>query len=757
ARSRTRLAAVLHRWQWTRRWEVWAILVIGSILRLWRLDVMNFYTDSANLMSLARQSLLHHEIPITGIYSSIGMLNPPIAVYLLMPFAAVTTNPLLPTIAIALWSILGILLCYIFAARYFGRVAAAVGTLLFALNPWTVSYSRFIWQQNFLPTLVILWALTLYGGCVRGDRRWFVPNAALLALAILLHTSAIFLAPVTLVAVLLAPHRPRLREYVTVAVIVVVLLAPTLLFEEFSQGFDIHVLAQFFTTHGRFNLDVIAMARNAIEGPDANALGTGTPYFRFDTAYSKVTKIALVLLIAGLLSVTLRVVAPAVRILRHGGNETALYAGNGRYGRLRGGLLALWHGLRAQPQWRTYLLLWCWIAIPVLGMLHHSNNLHVHYLMVLYPAIFLMSGIAVRDALTWAPEQWRRLTQGRLPQLALAGRLIPIVAILLLAGVVAGYLLRTGLYLGTLATGQFPVNSLYALPLTQAQALDSQLSALQRQDGASRVYLYLPANAFSRDSLQYLLASEHPDRVSFPETCLLLPAPSEGSVLFVPLAPNPLAQEFLARLPSARVVANLPDGGAKPQPVYQIQGAAPRLSDEQAVAPTIFQDGAGNVLRLEGDALAGPYMLGLRWTILGVANDHGNRPWYEFNLRSAGPSRDGLPPFSDTTCDLTNARAGETLITFLPLVPSIPSYLNITPNEVQFTGPVTLQVHAGALVPEAPSLGPVRFLTARIPVVPDNLLAPMPASADRPSSAPSLPGTILPGDRFSLPTAALTP
>ena len=119
-------------------------------------------------MTLAREAVLRGALPLTGILSSIGTLNPPLSVGVLLPTALFTKDPLPAVVLLALWNVLGVALLYIFTLRYFGRMQATVAALLFATCGAAVNYSRFLWQQNYLPPLLVLWAWTLYAGCVRG-------------------------------------------------------------------------------------------------------------------------------------------------------------------------------------------------------------------------------------------------------------------------------------------------------------------------------------------------------------------------------------------------------------------------------------------------------------------------------------------------------------------------------------------------------------------------------------------------------------
>ncbi|GAC1448603.1 MAG: hypothetical protein PVSMB4_05960 [Ktedonobacterales bacterium] len=251
-------AARLGHWGWARHPGLWLALGIGACLRLWHIDVTQFFYDQAGLMTLARGAVLRHALPVTGIGSSIHTYNPPLSIYLLIPFVALGKDPLLAAVSVALWNVGGIALCYFFGLRFFGRGTATVSALLLATSGKAVIYSRFIWQQNYLPPLLVLWAFTLYAGCVHGRRGWLVPNLTLLALIVALHPTGLVLVPLVLVAILLGPQRPRLREYALSAGIGVVLFVPTMIWEIVSHGADLDALRRLCGQPVRINLDIIA-------------------------------------------------------------------------------------------------------------------------------------------------------------------------------------------------------------------------------------------------------------------------------------------------------------------------------------------------------------------------------------------------------------------------------------------------------------------------------------------------------------------
>ncbi|MGH2515640.1 MAG: glycosyltransferase family 39 protein, partial [Ktedonobacterales bacterium] len=415
------------RWCWLRHWEFWLALALGAFLRLWQIGTTQFLDDQAGLYALARTSVLHGAFPLTGIPSSIGTLNPPLSVYLLLPFAALTANPLPAVVTLALWNVAGVVFCYIFALRYFGRRVAAVGTLLFATNAAALNYSRFLWQQNYLPPLLALWALTLYMGAVRGKRRWLAGNILLLCLAILLHATAALLAPITLAGILLAPRFPRLRAYVVAAAGVLLLMVPTLIFEVASRGYDLRKLAHYALHGGHFDGQIFSVFVGALSGAGSGDLGPQAPYAASAAWFPIFPWVTLALVLAGWLVLTVRIGAPAVALWRGAASASGDAS---KVTRVKRWGVAVWRGLRTDAVWRGRFLLWFWVTLPPLTMLHHSGDLFVHYLLVIFPAVFIVGGFGV---------EWVLRAAATLPARAvLLRRAAPALALLVVALVVAG-------------------------------------------------------------------------------------------------------------------------------------------------------------------------------------------------------------------------------------------------------------------------------------------------------------------------------
>jgi hypothetical protein len=625
-------------WAWARQWDFWLALALGATLRLTWLNLTQFLDDQTRLMALARASVTHGLIPLTGIPSSIHTLNPPLSVYLLLPFAANTADPMPAVVCIALWNVAGVGLCYMFTLRYFGRRLAAVSALLFATCGAAINYSRFIWQQNYLPPLLTLWALTLYLGCVEGRRRWLTANVALLALAAQLHVVALLLTPVTLIAVALAPRLPRWRVWLTSALALIALAAPTLLWETLSGFSDLRVARAFALSPTHVNAAVFYYLFLAIGSPDASVSGTAVPFLVLNV-------IATLLFAAGWLVLTARVWRPA-RALAWRGDLPYSAA-------LRAWLAALYHGLRASAPWKINTLLWLSVTLPVGLLIPHSVNLFAHYLMALYPTAFIVSGIGALAILDWLSRaaggpgvRWGAWSALALLLIARSAQWLSYPASLTNAATFHAY-----------ATSGYD----YGYPLATIQGGADELARMQARTGAGGVEVITPSDPRYRLPADYIFAGGRADWVTLTPDCALLPsASSSASWLVTAVTPTAPALALLASLPSARAIGTYHMTGGPDYPAYQVTGQASAPAGMRTVDPDVFSDGQGDALQIEGVAALGGSSLAVRWRVISLRASATEKRYVTVTASAGGR-------VGSTTCEAQRWQTGETLYTIIPL------------------------------------------------------------------------------------------
>jgi hypothetical protein len=708
------------RWGWARHWELWLALVVGAFLRLWRLDLSTFLIDQNISMRLARIATVGHLIPVTSVEYSVGGYAPPFGLDLVLPFAAITRDPFPVIVSIALWNILGVALCYSFALKYYGRWVAGVGTLLFATCGVAVNYSRFIWQPNYEATFLVLWALALFAWCIGGRRGFFAVSAILLLLLIEITPVAVLLIPITAVAWLLASVRPGRREYAALGVVALIILSPTLLWETITHGLDFSLLLH--PTGGQpatINLAVLHVLYATIGSHGASGLGPNSLYDQFDKAFTVVNLLALLFLAAGYAILTLRVLAPAVRVWREGAATSGAGADDTTGTTSR--IAAWWATLRADRRWCVELLLWLWVTLPPLSMLRHSSPPTVHYLLLAYPALFLVAAYPI----VWLVEAdgpWRLGRLARLPQRAhSATRAVSFLGVGLAALLIVAQAAQSTLGTASLGSPGFEAYQFYGIPLSSMQAAEQQISVLQQREQASAIFFNLPTNDRYRLGMDYLLVGERGDRASSTDTCLVLPAPSAAPSLVVTTTPGSPAAKLLPQLPNAQHIGDVPILGGEPFHVYRVSGAVPPLAGDVTVPPAVYRPAANDTLQLDAAAVDASGSLRLRWTVLSAPTSTASPEVYSIRARS--PSQGTPTIVGGVNCEPTRWQAGETVYSWLPLGAA----------NTALPAAVSLTLSASAPAYYEPQVGPLRLFSARVI---DGTLALVPATG-----APARSGT----------------
>ncbi len=175
------------------------ILLLAAGLRFYRLDLVEYKLDEANLSRMALDMATGRGIPLRGIGSSVGLPNGPLSVWLLAIPYAFSRSPIVATGFVAALNVLAVAMTFALARRMFGARAAWVSALLFATAPWAVINSRKLWAQDLLPPFVVGYLWTGYLAFAKNKAWWVVIHTLILSACIQLHYSALTFVPLTLV------------------------------------------------------------------------------------------------------------------------------------------------------------------------------------------------------------------------------------------------------------------------------------------------------------------------------------------------------------------------------------------------------------------------------------------------------------------------------------------------------------------------------------------------------------------------------
>lgn len=178
-----------------------SIILLAAFLRFYRIDeYMIFLGDEGRDAIVVKDILTGTHLPSLGPPMSVGNVYLGPLYYYMMAFAMglFWLNPVAAAGMVALIGVLAVALIYYLSREWFGKVAAAVAALGYALSPVAINYSRFSWNPNPVPFFSLLSILGLYRTHKSGNANWFILTGASLAFLLQMHYLALIMVPVVL-------------------------------------------------------------------------------------------------------------------------------------------------------------------------------------------------------------------------------------------------------------------------------------------------------------------------------------------------------------------------------------------------------------------------------------------------------------------------------------------------------------------------------------------------------------------------------
>jgi hypothetical protein len=551
-----------------------AILLLAGALRMGWPTLTEFKFSEARMEALALEVTREGRLPLVGVPSSAGFDHSPISVYLYVPAFLFTTNPIPATIYGGLAGVAAVGLCWWLARRWPGGGwrGAWVAALFFAVSPWSVAFSRKIWQVTFVPFLTLVFVGLAISALVEKptstserNQEWNLAWALVVyALLVQIHPSAVSLAPALALWLILFWRRVRPGPLLAGTALAAVTSLPFLV-HQIQSGWPM-VSALEALPQSTWDLSAVRLAWEAITGRGIHALaGNAYPLLQV------VPQLGWFFNLIGWLTVA-SALWLAWRMISH---------------------LRVTEGVSLQTA-QVDLVLLSWLAVPVLFNLRHSPDLYLHFFAVLIPAACLVIGRAVQDAL-----KFQRVSPLRAVGTAGFG-------FLAVAQVVA--LVLMGLFVSKHdTTGGFGV------PLGHYLAIADQTVARATERGAAEVLVVGQGDSVVVDETPTIFDVLLRDRVAYRfvdggSTALFPPHPAV--VLLTPGAGE--AAEWYRLLPVSGTA--LRDGYT----VVDLDGALPQAQFEPMTGLRLFQNGVeAQGYRWQGDAVPGEAVrFWLLWQVL---------------------------------------------------------------------------------------------------------------------------------------------
>ncbi len=670
-------AAVLR--SWLLSWEIYLIVLVAGLLRLYGIDTTEFDDDQAAVFRMAHDAVSHGLLVATSNIASIHIYNPPAIIYFFMLPAVFSADPLWGAVMVGVLMTLSVLLTYIFVRRYYGRGAATIAALLYAVAARPIFYSRFIWNQNLLPILTVLFLFTLFWGVVERKKGWLAPAIFLLGILVQLHASGIMLAFPLAFALLLAPKTLRWRDLLLGCVALFISYFPYLLWEVSTNFIDVHTLLT-VTKQPVFIDNKAWIFYRLFLSP-----------YDYDNVPDKHT-------LLGKLVPALAWTRDAMTVFVIGGVVTSLISlfwsrptvpASAEQERKRKTVLSrLVHYLallRAHPARCGLLLLLIWQIVPILVLTRHSIGLYAHYMIILMPGPFILIGLFVTKSSQWLQRRRAWTAIIRYVLFIITGLLV----VAQLAGSTAGVL--------DAVRGNFNDMVLSHPYYSDLHSLQNALSEadLVAQQHHFR-HVYVSSDASTQAALRYLgQQMQTPTTVFDAAQCAVLPSAASGPAVMLIGPYSPFTEVLVQHFGAATLIAT----------PKRLSGSSFKLYIVQPLAEQTGGARLGNDLQLLNSKARPLTFNGRSWLVTQWRFLHTAQPSYQkvywYNIAQYSKPTVSKPE-TRSLCGFTAMQTGDTLL---------------APLEQTGSGahsqPASIRVQAFIINPYVLTYGPISFETYR--------------------------------------------
>jgi 4-amino-4-deoxy-L-arabinose transferase-like glycosyltransferase len=353
-----------------------AIVLLGAWLRFHSLNQAEFLWDQAEISRWALNMAQRGEITWIGPWSSTRLDTFPGAIWLYAIPYAISTSPIFATGFVAGINLLAVVGYYFLVRHWFGRGAALVAVLLFAVAPWAVIYSRKIWHTVLLPPFVFLYVVTGWFAFVRGRRWAMLAHCLALAALVQLHFASLAFILLTILWALIFRKRLAWRLVPVGVLLALVTFVPYFIVDAQKDWQNVQRFTELMGQPSTIDADAAYATWVITTGVDLHWL-TGPD--RYPDFLSATVNVRWSFVVLGGMAVI-------------------------------GAALALWRAIRQartglNDETAAALMTTTWLIMPALFLTRHNTAVAPHYFTTTLPAQFILVGWLV--ALIW-----RRLGRG---------------------------------------------------------------------------------------------------------------------------------------------------------------------------------------------------------------------------------------------------------------------------------------------------------------------------------------------------------
>lgn len=354
------------------------ILLVGAFFRLYKIsEYMTFLGDEGRDVIVVRRLLVNFDPILIGPRTSIGdMYLGPLYYYLIAPALLIANfSPVGPAIMVAIVGIITIFFVWYVARDWFGKIAAFVAAILYAISPVVIIYSRSSWNPNIMPFFTLLCIYSLWQIWHNGKWKWLIVLGVSFAFVLQSHYLGLLLLPTILLIYVLSIYKilntkykiEDLIRYSLISLIVFSLLMSPLVIFDARHGWRNFTAIKIFFTQRQTTVSIKPW----------NAIPKMWPIFKTDF----VTRIvaggnALV----GKVTSQILVITTLIYLLFNLSKIRCIF-----FSKLK-------ESNKDIKFLEGFFLIFTWIIFGLLGMGLYKQHIYDHYFGFMFPGIFLLIG-----------------------------------------------------------------------------------------------------------------------------------------------------------------------------------------------------------------------------------------------------------------------------------------------------------------------------------------------------------------------------
>jgi 4-amino-4-deoxy-L-arabinose transferase-like glycosyltransferase len=213
-------------------WLLIVIFFLGFFLRVFHLpEFISYHQDQVRDLFYVQNHFQQGWQILLGPKASVGnFFLPPFWYYLMSLAYFFSHSPVAPAFLVAVLGSLTTLFIYLFCERFFDKKTAIFSSLLYAVSPLSIEYSRFAWNPNPIPlfTMMTFYFLYIY---IYEERDYGLILGAITAnLALQLHYQGMVILAFFILSLLLT-KKLTLKQLIKLVIINLILFMPFFIHE----------------------------------------------------------------------------------------------------------------------------------------------------------------------------------------------------------------------------------------------------------------------------------------------------------------------------------------------------------------------------------------------------------------------------------------------------------------------------------------------------------------------------------------------